>query len=49
MKGDGVDCGRRMAKKASWLMVVVEFSRAILHDRPARRNFILYVIGAVIT
>lgn len=38
-----------MAKKASWLMVVVEFSRAILHDRAARRNFILYVIGAVIS
>lgn len=37
-----------MAKKASWLLVVVEFSRAILHDRAARRNFILYVIGAVI-
>ena len=37
---------RIMAKKASWLLVVVEFSRAILHDRAARRNFILYVVGA---
>ena len=36
-----------MAKKTSWLMVVVGFSRAILHDRAARRNFILYVVGAV--
>ncbi len=29
-------------------MVVVEFSRAILHDRAARRHFTLYVLGAVI-
>jgi hypothetical protein len=37
-----------MARKASWLLILVGFSRAILHDRPARRNFILYVIGAVL-
>ena len=37
-----------MAKKASWLMVVVEFSRAILHDRVERRKFIAYVVGAVL-
>ena len=37
-----------MARKASWLMVVVGFSRAILRERAPRRNFIMYVVGAVI-
>ena len=37
-----------MARKASWTTVIVGISRGILHDRSARRQFILYVIGALL-
>jgi bacteriorhodopsin len=38
-----------MGKKgASWVAMVIGLSRSILRDRNARRNFILYVIGALL-
>jgi hypothetical protein len=37
-----------MAKNTSWTAFIITISRGILHERAARRGFILYVIGALL-